>query len=111
MIRQPLLTLAAAAALLAAGTQATAQDAPAVWNGAALHLQFDAVAAAGSFYDADSVTADGTASAAAWVEAGPDATMTRGFGLGVERTLSWLCGLKHIRETIPFARTLGKLSP
>ena len=34
-----------------------------------------------------------------------------GFGLGVERTLGWLCGLKHIRETIPFARTLGKLYP
>jgi asparaginyl-tRNA synthetase len=34
-----------------------------------------------------------------------------GFGLGLERTLGWLCGLKHIRETIPFARTLGKLYP
>ena len=34
-----------------------------------------------------------------------------GFGLGVERTLAWLCGLKHIRETIPFARMLGKIYP
>jgi len=34
-----------------------------------------------------------------------------GFGLGVERTLSWLCGLKHIRETIPYARMMGKLYP
>jgi len=34
-----------------------------------------------------------------------------GFGLGVERTLGWLCGLKHIRETIPFARTLGRVYP
>lgn len=34
-----------------------------------------------------------------------------GFGLGVERTLSWLCGLKHVRETIPFARMLGRVYP
>ena len=34
-----------------------------------------------------------------------------GFGLGVERTLSWLCGLKHIRESIPFPRMLGKVYP
>jgi asparaginyl-tRNA synthetase len=34
-----------------------------------------------------------------------------GVGLGVERTLAWLCGLKHIRETIPFARMLGKIYP
>src|SRR5262249_3605204 len=27
-----------------------------------------------------------------------------GFGLGVERTVAWLCGLHHVRETIPFAR-------
>ena len=27
-----------------------------------------------------------------------------GFGLGVERTVSWICGLDHVRETIPFAR-------
>ena len=34
-----------------------------------------------------------------------------GFGLGVERTLAWICGLKHIRETIPFARMMGKVYP
>ncbi len=34
-----------------------------------------------------------------------------GFGLGVERTLAWICGLKHIRETIPFARMMGKIYP
>jgi asparaginyl-tRNA synthetase len=34
-----------------------------------------------------------------------------GFGLGVERTLAWLCGLKHIRETIPFPRMMGKIYP
>jgi len=34
-----------------------------------------------------------------------------GFGLGVERTLAWLCGLKHIRETIPFPRMMEKIYP
>ncbi|MDD3625849.1 MAG: asparagine--tRNA ligase, partial [bacterium] len=34
-----------------------------------------------------------------------------GFGLGIERTVSWLCGLKHIRETIPFPRTITRLYP
>ncbi len=34
-----------------------------------------------------------------------------GFGLGVERTVAWLCGLKHIRETIPFARMMGRFYP
>ncbi|MBN2446223.1 MAG: asparagine--tRNA ligase [Phycisphaerae bacterium] len=34
-----------------------------------------------------------------------------GFGLGVERTVTWLCGLKHIRETIPYARMMGKIYP
>ena len=34
-----------------------------------------------------------------------------GFGLGVERTLAWLCGLRHIRETIPFARMMGRIYP
>lgn len=28
-----------------------------------------------------------------------------GFGLGIERTVAWICGIKHIRETIPFPRT------
>ena len=34
-----------------------------------------------------------------------------GFGLGLERVVSWLCGLKHIRETIPFPRTISRLNP
>jgi asparaginyl-tRNA synthetase len=34
-----------------------------------------------------------------------------GFGLGVERSVSWICGLSHVRETIPFARMLNRLSP
>jgi asparaginyl-tRNA synthetase len=34
-----------------------------------------------------------------------------GFGLGLERTVAWICGLKHIRETIPFPRMLEKVYP
>jgi asparaginyl-tRNA synthetase len=34
-----------------------------------------------------------------------------GFGLGIERTVSWLCGLGHVRETIPFPRMLNRLAP
>jgi asparaginyl-tRNA synthetase len=34
-----------------------------------------------------------------------------GFGLGVERTLSYICGLQHVRETIPYPRLLNRLSP
>lgn len=34
-----------------------------------------------------------------------------GFGLGLERTVAWLCGLEHIRETIPFPRMLYKMYP
>ncbi|MBX3189745.1 MAG: asparagine--tRNA ligase [Labilithrix sp.] len=34
-----------------------------------------------------------------------------GFGLGIERTVSWLCGLPHVRETIPFPRMLNRLAP
>ena len=34
-----------------------------------------------------------------------------GFGLGLERTVAWLCGIDHVRETIPFPRTLGRLHP
>jgi asparaginyl-tRNA synthetase len=34
-----------------------------------------------------------------------------GFGLGVERTVAWMCGLTHVRETIPFARMLNRLYP
>jgi asparaginyl-tRNA synthetase len=34
-----------------------------------------------------------------------------GFGLGVERTVAWICGLDHIRETIPFPRMIYRLTP
>ena len=34
-----------------------------------------------------------------------------GFGLGLERTVAWICGLKHIRESIPFPRTIYRLYP
>ncbi len=34
-----------------------------------------------------------------------------GFGLGIERTVAWVCGIHHIRETIPFPRTLGRIYP
>jgi len=34
-----------------------------------------------------------------------------GFGLGVERTVAWICGLKHIREAVPFPRMMGKFYP
>jgi asparaginyl-tRNA synthetase len=34
-----------------------------------------------------------------------------GFGLGVERTVAWIAGIHHIRETNPFPRTLGRVYP
>ncbi len=34
-----------------------------------------------------------------------------GFGLGIERTVAWICGLPHVRETIPFPRMLQRLYP
>jgi asparaginyl-tRNA synthetase len=34
-----------------------------------------------------------------------------GFGLGVERVILWICKLKHIRETIPFPRTMKRMYP
>jgi asparaginyl-tRNA synthetase len=34
-----------------------------------------------------------------------------GFGLGVERTVSWICGLEHLREAIPFPRMIYRLNP
>jgi asparaginyl-tRNA synthetase len=34
-----------------------------------------------------------------------------GFGLGIERCVAWMCGLSHVRETIPFPRMLNRLSP
>ncbi|MCL5267077.1 MAG: asparagine--tRNA ligase [Bacteroidetes bacterium] len=34
-----------------------------------------------------------------------------GFGLGIERTVTWLCGLDHVRETIPFPRMIYRNTP
>ena len=34
-----------------------------------------------------------------------------GFGLGIERTVGWIAGIHHIRETIPFPRTIVRLTP
>ena len=34
-----------------------------------------------------------------------------GFGMGIERTVAWICGLPHVRETIPFPRMLQRLYP
>lgn len=34
-----------------------------------------------------------------------------GFGLGLERTVGWICGLEHVRETIPFARMIYRNTP
>ena len=34
-----------------------------------------------------------------------------GFGMGIERVVAWLCGLKHVRETIAFPRLLDRLYP
>ena len=34
-----------------------------------------------------------------------------GFGMGIERVVAWICGLEHVRETIPFPRMLYKLYP
>lgn len=34
-----------------------------------------------------------------------------GFGMGVERTVAWLCGLEHVRETIPYPRMLYRTRP
>jgi asparaginyl-tRNA synthetase len=34
-----------------------------------------------------------------------------GFGLGLERTVAWICGTEHVRETIPFPRLLNRLYP
>lgn len=34
-----------------------------------------------------------------------------GFGMGIERCVAWLCGLAHVREAIPFPRTLYRLKP
>ena len=34
-----------------------------------------------------------------------------GFGMGIERALTWICGIDHVRETIPFPRLLNRLRP
>jgi asparaginyl-tRNA synthetase len=34
-----------------------------------------------------------------------------GFGLGLERTVAWICGLPHVRETVPFPRMMHRLRP
>jgi asparaginyl-tRNA synthetase len=34
-----------------------------------------------------------------------------GFGMGIERVVAWICGLEHVRETIPFPRMLYRLAP
>ena len=34
-----------------------------------------------------------------------------GFGMGIERAVAWICSLDHVRETIPFARTLNRIYP
>jgi asparaginyl-tRNA synthetase len=34
-----------------------------------------------------------------------------GFGMGIERVVAWICGLAHVRETIPFPRMLERLRP
>ncbi len=34
-----------------------------------------------------------------------------GFGIGLERTVTWLCGIHHVREAIPFPRTISRLYP
>lgn len=34
-----------------------------------------------------------------------------GFGMGIERVVAWLCGIEHVRETIPFPRTIYRIYP
>jgi asparaginyl-tRNA synthetase len=34
-----------------------------------------------------------------------------GFGMGIERVVAWLCGVHHLRETIPYPRTIQRLYP
>jgi len=34
-----------------------------------------------------------------------------GFGLGIERTVAWICGISHIREAIAFPRQIHRLYP
>lgn len=39
------------------------------------------------------------------------AFQSAGFGLGIERTVAWICGIQHVRETIPFPRLYGRAYP
>ena len=34
-----------------------------------------------------------------------------GFGIGLERAVTWICGIDHIRQTIAFPRTLNRMYP
>jgi asparaginyl-tRNA synthetase len=34
-----------------------------------------------------------------------------GFGMGLERTVAWICGIHHLREAIPYPRTLNRIYP
>jgi len=34
-----------------------------------------------------------------------------GYGLGLERVVGWICGIHHIRETIPFPRMINRMKP
>ena len=34
-----------------------------------------------------------------------------GYGMGIERCVAWMCGIEHVRETIPFPRMLYRLKP
>ena len=34
-----------------------------------------------------------------------------GFGMGIERVVAWICGLEHVRDTIPYPRLLNRLTP
>ncbi len=34
-----------------------------------------------------------------------------GFGMGIERVVAWICGVEHVRETIPYPRMLNRLTP
>ena len=40
-----------------------------------------------------------------------EAFRIQGFGMGLERMVSWICNLEHIRKTIPFARRPNRIRP
>ena len=43
--------------------------------------------------------------------AGSGRFRTRGFGMGIERVVGWICGLEHVREAIPFPRMMYRVTP